>query len=163
MKIVILIFLKHSHKLFFPLPMGISVGRIPVRDRGAFSSLVFEGPRQGNVGEIGSGTRGCPRKPMPSLLSLWVCLLSTYLERQRSMINPGPHIIPTKSAFRLGTWKCGHLSTEGKSILVNSSLSNIPMYAMGFYLLLEGVRQKTDTIRARFYWQGLSSKKLNIT
>jgi hypothetical protein len=33
------------------------------------------------------------------------------------------------------------------------------MYAMGFYLLLEGFHQKMDTIRGNFYWQGVGEKK----
>jgi hypothetical protein len=40
---------------------------------------------------------------------------------------------------RLQTWKCGHLSLGGKSILINSSLTSIPMYSMGFYWLYEGI------------------------
>jgi len=34
---------------------------------------------------------------------------------------------------RLETWKCGQLSHGGRSILINSSLTSIPLYTMGFY------------------------------
>jgi hypothetical protein len=40
---------------------------------------------------------------------------------------------PEKIEKRLHTWKGGHLSSRGKSILINSSLTSIPMYTMGFY------------------------------
>lgn len=45
---------------------------------------------------------------------------------------------------RLHTWKCGHLSSMGKSILINSSLTSIPMYTMGFYWLYEGIHLRFD-------------------
>lgn len=38
-----------------------------------------------------------------------------------------------KMEKRLQLWKCGHLSHGGRSILINSSLTSIPMYTMGFY------------------------------
>ncbi len=47
----------------------------------------------------------------------------------------------------------------GKAILVNSSLSSIPMYMMGFYLLPETTHHKMDSIRARFFWEGLEKKR----
>lgn len=42
--------------------------------------------------------------------------------------------------------------------MINSCLSSIPMYIMGFYLLPESIQQKIDSVRARFYGQCLSSK-----
>lgn len=60
---------------------------------------------------------------------------------------------------RLATWKCGFLSYGGKSILINSCLSSIPMYMMGFYLLPDQVHHKMDAIRARFFLDGLEGKK----
>lgn len=47
MKIVILIFLKHSHKLFFPLPMGISVGADPRAGQGRILLLSLRGAEAG--------------------------------------------------------------------------------------------------------------------
>ncbi len=38
----------------------------------------------------------------------------------------------TKIEKRFATWKCGFLSYGGKSILINSCLSSVPMYMMGF-------------------------------
>lgn len=60
-------------------------------------------------------------------------------------------IVPNKIEKRLGTWKCGHLSYGGRTVLINSCLSSIPMYMMGFYLLPETTHHKIDTIRARFF------------
>lgn len=69
------------------------------------------------------------------------------------------NIPAAKIEKRLATWKCGHLSYGGRSILINSCLSSIPMYMMGIYLLPEGVHQKMDSFRARFFWEGLEGKK----
>jgi len=59
----------------------------------------------------------------------------------------------------LATWKCGQLSYGGKAVLLNSSLTSIPMYLMGFYLLYEGNHQRMDTARACFFWQEIGKKK----
>jgi hypothetical protein len=53
---------------------------------------------------------------------------------------------------RLPAWQGLHLSSGGKSILMESSLSSLPMYTMGIYLLPEKVHHKIDSARARFYW-----------
>lgn len=45
-----------------------------------------------------------------------------------------PNIVVTNIENRLATWKCGQLSYRGKAVLLNSSLTSVPMYAMGFYL-----------------------------
>lgn len=60
---------------------------------------------------------------------------------------------------RLGTWQCEYLSSGGKSTLIDSCLSSIPLYTMGVYYLYEGNFQMIDSIRSRFYWQGTSKKK----
>ncbi|WVZ88313.1 hypothetical protein U9M48_034848 [Paspalum notatum var. saurae] len=57
------------------------------------------------------------------------------------------------------TWKCSQLSYGGKAVLINSSLTSIPMYMMGFYMLHEGTHQQMDSIRGRFFWQGVGNKK----
>ena len=56
---------------------------------------------------------------------------------------------------RLQTWKCGHLSSGGKSILINSSLTSIPMYTMGFYWLYEGIHQRFDSSKSNFFGRAL--------
>jgi len=60
---------------------------------------------------------------------------------------------------RLETWKCNQLSHGGRSILINSSLSSVPMYNMGFYWLHEGTHKKLDSLRGRFFWEGVGNKK----
>lgn len=52
------------------------------------------------------------------------------------------------------------MSSGGKLLLTNSSLSSLPMYvmAMGMYSLKEGLHQQLDSIRSRFFWQGASDK-----
>ena len=49
----------------------------------------------------------------------------------------------------------------GREIKINSCLSSAPMYAMVFYLLLEGFHQKMDTIRGNFYWRGWGKKEIS--
>lgn len=65
----------------------------------------------------------------------------------------------TKIEKRLQAWKCGHLSHGGRSILINSSLTSIPMYTMGFYWLYEGNHQRVDFGRGKFFWEGMGNKK----
>ena len=67
--------------------------------------------------------------------------------------------VSEKTEKRLGTWQCEYLSSGGKSTLIDSCLSSIPMYTMGVYQLYEGNFQRLDTIRSRFFWQGTSKKR----
>ena len=64
-----------------------------------------------------------------------------------------------KTEKRLGTWQCEYLSSGGKSVLIDSCLSSLPMYTMGVYQLYEGNFQRLDSIRARFFWEGTSKKR----
>lgn len=52
---------------------------------------------------------------------------------------------------RLAIWKCEFLSYGGRTILINSCLSSVPMYMMGFYLLPEQVHHKMDSIISKFF------------
>jgi len=67
--------------------------------------------------------------------------------------------VSDKAEKRLGTWQCDHLSSGGKSTLIESCLSSIPMYTMGVYELYEGNYQLLDSIRSRFFWQGAGKKR----
>lgn len=60
---------------------------------------------------------------------------------------------------RLESWHSGHLSFGGREIRINSCLSSVPLYAMGFYKLPDDFHHKIDSIRGRFYWQGTGGKK----
>lgn len=52
--------------------------------------------------------------------------------------------VSDKTEKRLGTWQCEYLSSGGKSILIESCLSSVPMYTMGVYQLYEGNIQMLD-------------------
>jgi hypothetical protein len=47
----------------------------------------------------------------------------------------------------------------GGSILIESCLSSLPNYIMGFYLLPDQVHQKMDSARARFFWDFRGKRK----
>jgi hypothetical protein len=55
--------------------------------------------------------------------------------------------VGVKVEKRLPSWQGLHLSSGGKSILMESSMSSLPMYTMGMYLLLEEVHHKIDSAR----------------
>ena len=42
---------------------------------------------------------------------------------------------------------------------MNPTLSSILIYTMGLYWLHEGTHQRLDAARARFFWQGVGSKR----
>ena len=52
---------------------------------------------------------------------------------------------------RLDNCRNNLLSSGGRLILVNSSLSSLPVYTMGIYRFSEEVHKKMDTIRFRFF------------
>jgi hypothetical protein len=49
--------------------------------------------------------------------------------------------VSDKANRRLATWKCDTLSSGGKATLINSCLSSLPMYTMGF------INSMKETIR----------------
>ena len=65
----------------------------------------------------------------------------------------------TKVAKRVCPWRGLFISTGARLILTNSSLSSLPMFAMGMFLLADGVHKKMDTPRARFFWEGAGPKR----
>ena len=56
-----------------------------------------------------------------------------------------------KMRKKLQPWKGKHLSSGGRLILTNSSLSSMPTYLMGMFKLQKGVHKKMDTIRSQFF------------
>jgi hypothetical protein len=44
-----------------------------------------------------------------------------------------------------------HLTSGGRLILTNTSLSSMPIYWMSMYLLHEETQQQMDTIRSKFF------------
>jgi hypothetical protein len=63
---------------------------------------------------------------------------------------------------RLPAWHGLMVSSGGKSILIESSLSSLPNYTMGVYLLPEEVHHKMDSARANFYWDSSQKKKYHM-
>jgi hypothetical protein len=59
--------------------------------------------------------------------------------------------VEVKVEKRLPAWQVLYLSSGGKSILIESSLSSLLVYTMGVYMLLEEVHHKIDSTRANFY------------
>lgn len=59
---------------------------------------------------------------------------------------------------RLPPWKGKFMSPGSRLLLTNTSLTSLPIYMMGFYLLLLGSHRKMDTIRSQFFWRGTSRK-----
>ena len=60
---------------------------------------------------------------------------------------------------RVGPWRGRFMSSGARLILTNSSLSSLPMFTMGMFLLAEGVHVKLDMPRSRFFWEGASPKR----
>lgn len=46
------------------------------------------------------------------------------------------------------------MSSGGRLLLTNTSLSSLPIYTMGMYRLQDTIHQQMDSIRAKFFWQG---------
>lgn len=60
---------------------------------------------------------------------------------------------------KLESWHSGHLSFGEREIRINSCLSSIPLYYMGFFYLPGYFHKKMDSLRGRFYWQGTAKKQ----
>jgi hypothetical protein len=67
-----------------------------------------------------------------------------------------------KVVKRLLAWQSLMVSTRGKSIIIESSLSSLPNYTMEVYLLPEEVHHKMDSARANFYWDSGQKKKYHM-
>lgn len=47
----------------------------------------------------------------------------------------------------------------GRRFLVNDCLTNILTFTMGFHLLQDGVHDKLDRVRSRFFWEKVNGKQ----
>jgi hypothetical protein len=63
-----------------------------------------------------------------------------------------------KMRKKLQPWKGKNLSSGGTLILTNSSLSNMPTYVMGMFLLPDITHQQMDSVRSKFLWRGDEDK-----
>lgn len=59
---------------------------------------------------------------------------------------------------KLSPWKGKLLSSGGRIVLTNSSLSSIPSYTMGMFRVSEGIHQKMYSVRSQFFWRGSGDK-----
>jgi hypothetical protein len=64
-----------------------------------------------------------------------------------------------KLAAKVEPWWGKFMSSGGRLILSNACLANLPTYAMGLFLLQDGIHAKFDSHRARFYWEGVGPKR----
>jgi hypothetical protein len=64
-----------------------------------------------------------------------------------------------KLGIRIESWLGRFLSSGGRLILSNSCLASLPLFAMGLFLLQDGVHAKFDSHRARFFWEGAGTKQ----
>ena len=64
-----------------------------------------------------------------------------------------------KLADRVEPWIGRFRFSGGRLILSNSCLASLPMFAMGIFLLQEGVHAQFDTHQARFIWEGAGTKR----
>jgi hypothetical protein len=64
-----------------------------------------------------------------------------------------------KLAVKIEPWLGKLLSSGGQLILSNACLDNLPMFAMGLFLLHDGIHARFDTHRSKFYWEGTGPKR----
>jgi hypothetical protein len=55
-------------------------------------------------------------------------------------------------AKKVDPWLGMNSSSGGRGILIESSLSGLPLYSMSFYLLQDGIHSSFDKARSRFFW-----------
>ena len=60
---------------------------------------------------------------------------------------------------RLSGWKGKLFSSGGKLVLINSVLSNLPLFIFLFFEVPREVLKKLDFYRSRFFWQSNEDKK----
>ena len=65
-----------------------------------------------------------------------------------------------KLVKRSDGWKGSVLSIGGRTVLIKSCLSSIPIYCMSMYLLPKTIIKRLDRTRKRFFWQGGGTKKI---
>jgi hypothetical protein len=58
-----------------------------------------------------------------------------------------------KLGKKLDTWQGNSLSYGGRTVLINSGLSNTPIYHMSMFLLSKTVIKRMDKVRRKFFWQ----------
>ncbi|KAH1033463.1 hypothetical protein J1N35_045637 [Gossypium stocksii] len=59
---------------------------------------------------------------------------------------------------KLSGWKCRSMSWAARIVLINSVLSNLPIYFMSLFQAPESVIKRIDKIRRNFLWGGVDGK-----
>ena len=69
--------------------------------------------------------------------------------------------LPTveKVENKMGAWQGKFLSLGGRLVLINSSLTNVPLYMLSMYKAPKNIVKKMDLFRKRLLWQGGQPKK----
>jgi hypothetical protein len=67
--------------------------------------------------------------------------------------------IVEKTESKLVSWQGRFLSLGGWLVLINNSLTNVPLYMLSMYKTPKCVLRKMDIVRKRLLWQGGHSKK----
>jgi hypothetical protein len=64
--------------------------------------------------------------------------------------------LPTveKVEKKMGAWQGKFLSLGGRLVLINSSLTNVPLYMLSMYKAPKYIVKKMDLFRKRLLWQG---------
>ena len=68
------------------------------------------------------------------------------------------NFLVNKLADRVEVWMGRLLSSEGRLILSNSCLDALPTFAMGLFLMQDGVHAKFNLVRDIFFWEGSGPK-----
>jgi hypothetical protein len=63
-----------------------------------------------------------------------------------------------KMQKKVDIWQGNSMSSEGRTILINSSMSNTVIYHMSMFLMPKTTIHGMDKIRRTFFWQGGSLK-----
>jgi hypothetical protein len=69
------------------------------------------------------------------------------------------HFLTEKVGHRIDPWQGMYLAAAGRLELTNSCMSNLPMFAMGLYLLHDSTHGAMNRSRARFFWEGVGDKR----
>lgn len=60
---------------------------------------------------------------------------------------------------RVDPWQGRLMSSAARLTLTNASLSSLPTFTMGLFLLAEGTHAGFDKHLARFFWEGVGDKR----
>jgi hypothetical protein len=66
-----------------------------------------------------------------------------------------------KLGNKIEPWLSRLLSSSGRLTLTNACLDNLPMFAMGLFLLQDGIHANFDSLRSKFFWEGAGPKCKN--